>query len=78
LEWENDEKNTATGEWNDFSNFPVESGVLSISQRHGKACQIGRMDGGAARIPWSDIWSMANNTTTPNDLWCNPNSANGH
>ena len=78
LEWENDEKNTATGEWNDFSNFPVESGVLSISQRHGKACQIGRMDGGAARIPWSDIWSMANNTTTRNDLWCNPNSANGH
>lgn len=77
LQWENDEKNTSVGQWNDLSNFPIESGKLSISDRHGKAAQIGRMDGGAARIPFSDIVSMANNTTTPNDLWYSPTTT-GH
>jgi prepilin-type N-terminal cleavage/methylation domain-containing protein len=50
LEWENDEKNTSAGNWNDFSNFPIESGQPSFDRiRHGKVCQVGRMDGSAAR-----------------------------
>ena len=79
LEWENDEKNTVAGNWNDFSNFPIEGGQPSFDTiRHGKACQVGRMDGSAARILKSDMVTWANNNTTPNDLWYSPNSANGH
>ena len=79
LEWENDEKNTATGNWNDFSNYPIESGQPSFDQvRHGKSCQVGRMDGSAARVLKADMIGWANNNTTPNDLWYNPNTANGH
>jgi hypothetical protein len=78
LQWENDEKNTASGAWNDFSDFPVKSGGLTYSHRHGKAAQIGRLDGSAARIPMTEMTGMALNTTTPSDLWYNPNSANGH
>ena len=79
LEWENDEKNTAAGNWNDFSNFPIESGNPSFDRiRHGKVCQVGRMDGSAARVAKTEMETMALNTTAPNDLWYNPNTANGH
>jgi prepilin-type N-terminal cleavage/methylation domain-containing protein len=78
LQWENDEKNTSSGAWNDFSNFPIETGALSISQRHGKAAQVGRMDGSAARIPMATINQMAFDTSAKNDLWYSPASANGH
>jgi prepilin-type N-terminal cleavage/methylation domain-containing protein len=78
LQWENDEKNTASGAWNDFSNYPLETGNPTFSKRHGKSAQVGRMDGSAARILMVDMLSMANNTTVPNDLWYSPNSANGH
>jgi prepilin-type N-terminal cleavage/methylation domain-containing protein len=83
LEWENDEQNTKTGVWNDFSNFPLETDtsgnkVLCVSQRHGKAAQVGRMDGSAARELMANMLAWANATVAPNDLWYNPNSANGH
>jgi hypothetical protein len=80
LQWENDEKNTASGAWNDFSNYPLESGVHTFSLRHGKSAQIGRMDGSAARFPMPTMLDMANAAlvTGPNDLWCNPNSPFGH
>ena len=81
LEWENDEKNTAAGNWNDFSNFPLEGNPALPSFdtiRHGKSCQVGRIDGSAARVPKTDMIGWANNTTTPNDLWYNPNSTTGH
>jgi prepilin-type N-terminal cleavage/methylation domain-containing protein len=78
LEWENDEKNTSVGAWNDVANYPVESGAIAFSSRHGKSSQIGRMDGGAARIPLADMIANAFDTSNPNDLWYNPNSANGH
>jgi prepilin-type N-terminal cleavage/methylation domain-containing protein len=78
LEWENDEKNTSSVAWNDFSNFPIENGAPTFSGRHGKSAQVGRMDGSAARILMVDMLSMANNTTAPNDLWYSPSSANGH
>ncbi len=78
LEWENDEKNTASVAWNDFSNFPIEAGKHAFSQRHGKSAQVGRIDGSAARIAMTEMNTMANDTTTPNDLWYSPNSANGH
>jgi len=73
LEWENDENTTGVGQWNDFSNSPNQP----ISQRHGKAAQVGRIDGGAARIPMTEINAMAADTG-PNDMWCNPDTANGH
>ena len=48
LQWENDEKNLAPGNWGDFANAPAEaiasgSSITkpSFSQRHGKAPQIG-------------------------------------
>jgi prepilin-type N-terminal cleavage/methylation domain-containing protein len=78
LQWENDEKNTSTGAWNDFSNFPIESGNPSFSKRHGKSAQVGRMDGSAARETMVHMLAWANNTTTPNDLWYNPASTTGH
>ena len=83
LEWENDEKNTSTVAWNDVSNFPMENNmqnvkVISFSSRHGKAAQIGRIDGGAARVPMNDMNTMAKDNTAPNDLGYSPKSATGH
>jgi prepilin-type N-terminal cleavage/methylation domain-containing protein len=79
LQWENDENNTVAGNWNDFSNFPIEGGQPSFDTiRHGKSCQVGRMDGSAARILKTDMVGWALATTSPNDLWYNPNSATGH
>ena len=77
-----DEKNTASVAWNDFSNYPLE-GVNTVanttySKRHGNTGQIGRMDGGATRIPLTEMNAMALNTTTKNDLWYNPATASGH
>ena len=82
LQWENNEKNTSYGNWNDFSNFPLEGGNgiqnITFSQRHGKSAQVGRMDGSAARIPYAEMVSDALNFTTKNDLWYSPETANGH
>jgi len=86
LQWENDETlNVSGGNWGDFANAPMEaiangSSVTrpSFSQRHGKAAQIGRMDGSAGRESYADMAAWAKSTATKNDLWCNPNSVNGH
>ncbi|HXS69043.1 MAG TPA: prepilin-type N-terminal cleavage/methylation domain-containing protein [Candidatus Polarisedimenticolia bacterium] len=81
LQWENDEKNTASGAWNDFSNFPLEGGNsvanTTYSKRHGNDGQVGRMDGSAARIPLVEMNAMALGNYK-NDLWYNPSTANGH
>lgn len=80
LQWENDEKNTSSGAWNDLSNFPLEGSptkVPTFSKRHGKAAQVGRMDGSAARIPMTEMEGMANGNTK-NDLWYNPLTTTGH
>ena len=86
LLWENNEKLadlTHTGGWNDVANFPLENNPLGVkvpsySIRHGKTAQVGRMDGGAARILSADMTAWANGTVTPNDLWYSPNSTDGH
>jgi len=89
LQWENNEKNMTGGSWNDFSNYPLQdqsggagSGVvpqdITFSQRHGKAAQVGRMDGSAARITYAEMTAMAFNTTIKNDIWYNPLTPNGH
>jgi prepilin-type N-terminal cleavage/methylation domain-containing protein len=78
LQWENDEKNTAAGAWGDFANGPIENGKTSFSQRHGKASQVGRIDGSAGRELYANMLNWANNNTTPNDLWYSPLSSNGH
>jgi len=84
LQWENDEKNNAPGNWGDFSNAPAEaiasgSSIVkpSFSQRHGKTAQIGRIDGSAGRESYGNMagWATA---TTMNDLWCSPATSNGH
>jgi prepilin-type N-terminal cleavage/methylation domain-containing protein len=77
LQWENDEHNTDYRAWNDFSNFPLENGNPTFSTRHGKAAQVGRMDGSAARVPMADMVAQAK-ATTKNDLWYSPVNANGH
>jgi prepilin-type N-terminal cleavage/methylation domain-containing protein len=77
LQWENDEKNTAAGAWNDFSNYPLENGKPTFSGRHGKAAQVGRFDGSAGRIPMVEMLANANGNFK-NDLWCNPNNVTGH
>jgi len=75
LQWENAEN----GSWNDFSNYPLEPTYgFSLSDRHGKAGQVGRMDGSAGRETMFKLKAWADDNTTKNDLWCNPNSANGH
>jgi prepilin-type N-terminal cleavage/methylation domain-containing protein len=83
LQWENDEKNTTTGAWCDFSNDPAEqnqAGVLTptFSQRHGKSAQVGRMDGSAGRETYANMKTWALDTTAKNDLWYSPASNNGH
>jgi prepilin-type N-terminal cleavage/methylation domain-containing protein len=87
LQWENDEKNTTSGSWNDLSNYPTQGAAggagstvaeITFSRRHGKAAQVGRLDGSAARIPYVEMVGMALNNTAKNDLWYNPNSPNGH
>jgi prepilin-type N-terminal cleavage/methylation domain-containing protein len=78
LQWENDENNTASGAWNDFSNFPLEGNppATTFSTRHGRDSQVGRMDGSAARIPYRDMVAMAGGNTK-NDLWYSPASQTG-
>jgi prepilin-type N-terminal cleavage/methylation domain-containing protein len=80
LQWENDEKNTASGAWNDLSNYPIENGNLTYSQRHGRDAQVGRMDGSAARITKKEMdgYAFAAAGSAKNDLWYNPNTADGH
>ena len=86
LQWENDETlNPSGGNWADFANQPAEyiaSGSSierpDFSQRHGKAAQIGRMDGSAGREIYATMVTWAKDTTTKNDLWCAPVSNNGH
>lgn len=74
LQWEDDESNP--GNFGDYANKPYDY-TICFSQRHGKAAQIGRMDGSAARELWANIyaWSMSNK---PNDLWFSPASTTGH
>jgi prepilin-type N-terminal cleavage/methylation domain-containing protein len=78
LQWENDEKNTDYRAWNDLSNFPLENGNPTFSARHGKAAQVGRLDGSAARITMKEMVALAQNNTDKNDLWYSPASQNGH
>ena len=81
LQWENADNSN----WGDFSNGPLDYDqnnnlTISLSTRHGKAGQVGRIDGSAGRETWSNLSMWANDTTTRNDLWCSgdPNSGNGH
>lgn len=84
LQWENNEKNTSYGNWNDFSNYPLEGNLsppilnITFSQRHGKSAQVGRMDGSAARIPYAEMVTQALDNSSKNDLWYSPITPNGH
>jgi prepilin-type N-terminal cleavage/methylation domain-containing protein len=85
LQWENNEK-VSGGAWSDFSNFPLEGGAddfhgtQSFSQRHGKAAQVGRMDGSAGREIYTTMynWAYAPKGSGPNDVWYNPKDPDGH
>jgi len=88
IQWEN----TENSNWGDFSNGPMDydagnNYTFTISERHGKAGQVGRIDGSAARESMSNLKAWASTydvpTAAPNDLWCNPNKSpsglmNGH
>ena len=90
LMWENDETLTASGQWNDFSNYPDEG----ISGRHGKTGTVGCFDGSSSRMNLRNFYLQAAGSTThrvctagtgylyvtnglPNQLWCRPGSGNG-
>jgi prepilin-type N-terminal cleavage/methylation domain-containing protein len=77
IQWENNEQNTDSGFWGDFSNRPNEGGI-GFSARHGKTAQVGRIDGSAMRELYQKMHAWAISTGKPNDLWCNPGSADGH
>jgi prepilin-type N-terminal cleavage/methylation domain-containing protein len=85
LQWENNEK-ISGGAWSDFSNWPLEggtddySGSESFSQRHGKASQVGRMDGSAGRELYANMynWAYAPKGSGPNDLYYSPKNPDGH
>jgi prepilin-type N-terminal cleavage/methylation domain-containing protein len=55
LQWENDEKKLASGQWNDFSNFPDEG----ISSRHGDGAVVATLDGAAMRMDMRDFFMLA-------------------
>ncbi len=91
LQWENAEKSN----WSDFSNGPMDYYgtwpnsiyTYSFSDRHGKAAQVGRMDGSAGRETSVNMKAWASTTdvasAVPNDLWCSPTASpngfmNGH
>ena len=82
IQWENEDKS----DWGDFSNWPTDPNY-TISDRHGKAGQVGRIDGSAARESMSNLKTWASSTdvstASPNDMWCNPTKSpngfmNGH
>ena len=78
LQWENDEKNTDYRAWNDLSNLPLENGSPTFSARHGRAAQVGRLDGSAARITMKEMIAMASAKNYKNDLWYSPVDPSGH
>jgi prepilin-type N-terminal cleavage/methylation domain-containing protein len=78
LQWENDENNTNYHAWNELSNYPLEDNNPTISTRHGKAAQVGRLDGSAARVPMREMIAQSQNQATKNDLWYSPVNQNGH
>jgi prepilin-type N-terminal cleavage/methylation domain-containing protein len=83
VQWENDETlipRGFPGAWGDFANRPSEDNLQSpsCSRRHGKAAQIARMDGGASREPYLNMQQWADQSSTANDLWCNPLTKTGH
>ena len=83
LQWEADEKTPFY--FNDVSSYPDEG----ISGRHGKGATVGLVSGSTRRIPLRDYYSnryaggsgLRGNgipqNQLPNDLWCNPGTANG-
>ena len=64
LQWENDEKKIAAGQWNDFSGYPDEG----LSTRHGKGATIGRVDGSASRMKIADFYMKAGTYPTGNPM----------
>jgi prepilin-type N-terminal cleavage/methylation domain-containing protein len=89
LQWENNEANKTSGSWNDFSNYPLQDASggagsgnvpqdITFSERHGKVAQVGRLDGSAARITYKEMTALAFDTSTKNDIWYSPLTANGH
>ena len=62
------------GDWNDGSSSPNE-GITTI---HNGGTTVGVVDGSVEYIKTLAFANLAAATTAPNQVWCNPNSANGH
>ncbi len=83
LQWETDEKTPF--DFNDASSFPDEG----ISGRHGKTASVGILSGSTQTLRVVDWYNNTYAGTInargagipanllPNQLWCNPNQANG-
>jgi len=59
--------------FNDGASSPDEN----TSGRHGKVAVFGAFDG-SARLMQLTEWTEKMNAAGPNELWCAPNTANGH
>jgi prepilin-type N-terminal cleavage/methylation domain-containing protein len=70
--WQAAEANPA--DWNDGSSSPTE-GITLI---HNKGTTVGVVDGSVEYIKTLAFATLAANTTAPNQVWCNPGTANGH
>jgi len=62
LQWENDETLTASGQWNDFANYPDQG----ISRRHGEGATVAVMDGSASRMDIMLFYQLAGTYPTGN------------
>jgi len=60
VQWENDETQTSSGMWNDFSNFPDQG----ISARHSDGAVVGRLGGSADRMERREFLKQAGTLQT--------------
>ncbi len=76
--WEPNDPGNGYG-YNDGSSYPDPSVDGGLGTRHGKIGGIVLVVSGSVQFVKYPIWkAMAADTTTKNELWCNPGSANGH
>jgi prepilin-type N-terminal cleavage/methylation domain-containing protein len=59
--------------FNDGSSSPDEN----VSGRHGKIAILGAFDG-SAQVMQLTVWTEKMNEAGANELWCNPNTPDGH
>ena len=75
--WEPDDRGTGYG-YNDGASYPDPSVDGGLGRRHGKIGGIVLNISGSVLFVKSNAWYTEAKDPSPNRLWCNPGSANGH